>query len=384
MPMNELYFYDCNLNIKSFARMLENPTQCYKFFWLDSIMQLVARGENEFTFLEVFAGMIADTWYAVKEYHLKLGPKSADGTSENLLEKAVNKLSKNVDVKNDEARDIIVEKIKSNSKCVNAELQKLAENVPYRLLSSFVKELGGNNPLWNNKGKLISYFEIVNTRLCLPYVIKQARGLDKKVIINKKWHNFLVDNMVTIRGWIKLKKIKYLQDRNPGVPGLIYKLEPEKDKERKLENVRKLWDCVIDINGVGFADIYSGQSIENKYDIDHFIPWSYVANDELWNLIPMDGNLNSAKNNKLPDWNTYYKKFCDKQYTLNETVQANEKARDLFEKCKQHNLNSIWPLEELYIQEIEKEKFSNVLYGRLHPIYESAMTQGYDIWERSF
>ena len=58
--------------------------------------------------------------------------------------------------------------------------------------------------------------------------------------------------MVTISGWIKMKKIKYLQDRNPGVPGLIYKLEPEKDKERKLENVRKLWDCVIDINGVGF------------------------------------------------------------------------------------------------------------------------------------
>lgn len=81
-----------------------------------------------------------------------------------------------------------------------------------------------------------------------------------------------------------MKKIKYLQDRNPGVPGLIYKLEPEKDKERKLENVRKLWDCVIDINGVGFKDIYSKRHIENKYAIDHFIPWSYVANDELWNL----------------------------------------------------------------------------------------------------
>ena len=50
MSMDELYFYDCNLNIKSFAGMLENPTQCYKFFWLDSIMQLVARGENEFTY----------------------------------------------------------------------------------------------------------------------------------------------------------------------------------------------------------------------------------------------------------------------------------------------------------------------------------------------
>ena len=163
--------------------------------------------------------------------------------------------------------------------------------------------------------------------------------------------------------------------------GLIYKLEPEKDKERKLENVRKLWDCVIDINGVGFKDIYSERHIEKKYEIDHFIPWSYVANDELWNLIPMDGNLNSSKNNKLPDWDAYYKKFCDNQYILNETIQTNEKAREKFEKCKQHNLNSIWPLEELYIQKIEKERFFNVLYGRLHPIYESAMTQGYDIWK---
>ena len=169
--MDELYFYDCNLNIKSFAGMLENPTQCYKFFWLDSIMQLVARGENEFTFLEVFAGMIADAWYAVKEYHLRLGPKSVDGTSSNLLERAVNKISENVDVKNDESRDIIIEKIKCNSKCVNSEMQDLAKNVPYRLLSSFVKELGGNNPLWSKTGKLISYFEMINKKRCLLYTI---------------------------------------------------------------------------------------------------------------------------------------------------------------------------------------------------------------------
>lgn len=73
--MDELYFYDCNLNIKSSAGMLENQSQCYKFFWLDSIMQLVARGENEFTFLEVFAGMIADAWYAGKGISLETRSK---------------------------------------------------------------------------------------------------------------------------------------------------------------------------------------------------------------------------------------------------------------------------------------------------------------------
>ena len=36
---------------------------------------------------------------------------------------------------------------------------------------------------------------------------------------------------------------------------------------------------------------------------------------------------------------------------------------------------------EKTVTKIEKERFFNVLYGRLHPIYESAMTQGYDIWK---
>ena len=72
-----------------------------------------------------------------------------------------------------------------------------------------------------------------------------------------------------------------------------------------------------------------------------------------------DGNLNSSKNNKLPDWDAYYKRFCVNQYILNETIQTNEKAREKFEKCKQNNLNSLWPLEELYIQKIGKERFFN-------------------------
>ena len=249
-----------------------------------------------------------------------------------------------------------------------------------------MKELGGNNPLWSKTGKLISYFEMINKKRCLLYTIENGRGLTKKVVINKLWNNFLIDNMVTIRGWIKMKKIKYLQDRNPGVPGLIYKLEPEKDKERKLENVRKLWDCVIDINGVGFKDIYSERYIENKYEIDHFIPWSYVANDELWNLTPMSKSLNSSKNNRLPSWDEYFEPFAHYQYYLYSLVFPEDESKksafliDKFEKCRKNNVNAIWASEALYIPENTKTQFVNILNHNLKPIYESAQLQGYDMW----
>ena len=48
-------------------------------------------------------------------------------------------------------------------------------------------------------------------------------------------------------------------------------------------------------------DVFKNTPIKKEsYDVDHFIPWSFVMNDELWNLMPMDSALNSSKSNRLP------------------------------------------------------------------------------------
>ncbi|MDY5576621.1 MAG: HNH endonuclease domain-containing protein [Lachnospiraceae bacterium] len=38
---------------------------------------------------------------------------------------------------------------------------------------------------------------------------------------------------------------------------------------------------------------------ENDISIDHFVPWSYVAHDEMWNLNPTTKSINSSKRNNL-------------------------------------------------------------------------------------
>ncbi len=55
---------------------------------------------------------------------------------------------------------------------------------------------------------------------------------------------------------------------------------------RKLKKVRDLWQDIMEVQEI--RDVFTGQPMEGKYDIDHFIPWSFVMNDELWNLMPMD------------------------------------------------------------------------------------------------
>lgn len=370
--------YKNDLNIDSFIHMLDDTTECYKFYWLDALLKLFSLGKTEIVFDDLINQMIADAWYSVVEYHLHLGPKNASGKIMNSLERAVIKLSQLTNIPNDADRDTIIVAVKENDRELHGEKDQLTKNVPYRMLSPFMHEVKGNDRIWDQKKRLIAYIEQLNKKECIPYQITNGAGLKKRVVINEEWQDFFMDNFVTISGWIEVKKVRYLQGRNPGVPGIIYKLVPENNKQRKLRYVRNLWNTIIETKPV--YDIYSEKLLGlNDFDIDHFVPWSFVANDELWNLLPMDSSLNSSKSNNLPQWK-YFELFAKNQYMMYESAKSSEKIMDKFKKCQRDNLVMPWSMEELYIAENDREAFIKVLEEKLHPVYDSARIQGYEIW----
>lgn len=370
--------YKNDLNIDSFIHMLDDTAECYKFYWLDALLKLFSLGKTEIVFDDLINQMIADAWYSVVEYHLHLGPKNASGKIMNSLERAVIKLSQLTNIPNDADRDTIILAVKENDRELHGEKDQLTKNVPYRMLSSFMHEIKGNDRIWDQKKRLIAYIEQLNKKESIPYQITDGAGLKKRVVINEEWQDFFMDNFVTISGWIEVKKVRYLQGRNPGVPGIIYKLVPENNKQRKLRYVRNLWNTIIETKPV--YDIYSEKLLGlNDFDIDHFVPWSFVANDELWNLLPMDSSLNSSKSNNLPQWK-YFELFAKNQYMMYESAKSSEKIMDKFKKCQRDNLVMPWSMEELYIAENDREAFIKVLEEKLHPVYDSARIQGYDIW----
>ena len=370
--------YKNDLNIDSFIHMLDDTTECYKFYWLDALLKLFSLGKTEIFFDDLINQMIADAWYSVVEYHLHLGPKNASGKIMNSLERAVIKLSQLTNIPNDADRDTIILAVKENDRELHGEKDQLTKNVPYRMLSPFMHEVKGNDRIWDQKKRLIAYIEQLNKKECIPYQITNGAGLKKRVVINEEWQDFFMDNFVTISGWIEVKKVRYLQGRNPGVPGIIYKLVPENNKQRKLRYVRNLWNTIIETKPV--YDIYSEKLLGlNDFDIDHFVPWSFVANDELWNLLPMDSSLNSSKSNNLPQWK-YFELFAKNQYMMYESAKSSEKIMDKFKECQRDNLVMPWSMEELYIAENDREAFIKVLEEKLHPVYDSARIQGYEIW----
>ena len=128
-------------------------------------------------------------------------------------------------------------------------------------------------------------------------------------------------------------------------------------------------------------DVFTGQPVKKKkYDIDHFIPRSFVMNDELWNLMPMDSSLNSAKSNRLPKWNPFFEVFAGNQYLMYEMINERPDLHKRFEACYRDNLHSIWAGQELYRKGNSREVFYNILERNMMPVYDSARRQGYEIW----
>jgi hypothetical protein len=356
---------------------VDNP--CYKFYWLEAILTLLNQND-ELSFEGIIYEMFWEAWFTVTQYHLHLGP-TIQGRSENYIEHAVHVIEQDSDVRLPMTKEQFLQLIAKNKAENKADVDGLIKNVPYRILSSFAPEIGGNDRIWDQKKRLIAYFELLNQNTHLPYVIVDGRGASKKICISEVWRQVLLDNYSVIKSWIQMKKVRFLQDRNPSVPGVVYKLEDEEDKQRKLEHVRSLWITYENISKQPLVDTYSGNTILDKQlSIDHFIPWSYVANDELWNLVPMDKSSNSSKGNQLPEWKRFSPNLARLQYKLCISVFANEQLRAKFEACKNHNLFASWAIDYLYSKGKSFEQFSRILDHNMKPIYESALLQGYNIW----
>jgi HNH endonuclease len=47
--------------------------------------------------------------------------------------------------------------------------------------------------------------------------------------------------------------------------------------------------------------VWSGQSLRNRFAVDHAIPFSLWHSNDLWNLFPCDGRINLSKSDALPE-----------------------------------------------------------------------------------
>ena len=131
--------------------------------------------------------------------------------------------------------------------------------VPYRALAGFFSH-SKEKADWNSIRRMRTYIREINDNVTpLPYILGESSKLKKEVRFHSDWIKMIQDNTVNILGWIQYEKVKWLQNNNSEVPGLIYKLAPMNEKMRKLSNVRKLWEGILEIQGI--RDVFTGKEM---------------------------------------------------------------------------------------------------------------------------
>ena len=149
---------------------------------------------------------------------------------------------------------------------------------------------------------------------CLYSLTGNGEGLT--VTINPRWSNYLTTNYEVLRDFALWNLTLFLQSKNPNVPNISSKLLRPEERE-PLTRQKKFWNKVIEIGGP-IRCIYKDTPLgRNEYDLDHFIPWSFVSHNQIWNLIPADGSFNSSKSNRIPDldyfsprWRRFSTELC--------------------------------------------------------------------------
>lgn len=355
------------LEIPRLNRLFDKTSECYKFFWFQAIIKKVLDGKESISYEELINEMVTEAWYMVTEYHLNLGPRDT-------LEQLICYIHQLSGMKSAEKEENILSYL---NQCEDKEVLRLKRtltyHVPYRLQAPFMTGMKGNE--WNvSESKLIAK---INQQKRLMYYFTTLDGLKTQILIQPEWIEYIHIHGQILKGWLQYHMIEYLQKRNPNVPGIVDKLKPP--RERKMDKVQKYWKQVVQLAAV--HEIYRDTEITTEdMSIDHFVPWSFVAHDEFWNLHPTTRGINSSKSNLLPDWDIYFPKLCGLEYFSYKMMYQYEVVRELFEKCAREHLNSEEIKHRLYRENLSREEFSRVLEEIISPVYQSAKNCGFEQW----
>jgi len=321
-----------------------NTTATYKFFWLLSILEQVEKGKTLIAKRELFAGMISQAWYTVNYFHVSFG-------KHDLLGEHIKSIREIEQISIAASKEEIRAQLVASS---NLETQSLLlhfdKHVPHRFLS----------PWFPGAEKNEVYIRSNDPREFSMY------SLEKDFIsVNLLWANYLIANAALIRDFCYWRLALYLQARNPNVPDIPNKLIKPAQRNA-LTKQRIFWDQVIsDIGPI--SCIYTREQLEpGRYAVEHFIPYSFVSHDLIWNLIPANPSFNSIKSDKLPRLEMYFDTFFDLQMKSVTLMKEKQPRNPLLD-----DYLTIFPDLDA---SITREKY----YEHLQPLITIAANNGFE------
>lgn len=314
MPSGELPKSD-RVDMVALSRLFSEHTTSYKYLFFLSLLDIIKRRQFEvvssISFQEIIVEMLANAWYPHTYFKLSFGTQDKITQKlDSLALEITEPIPKFTNTDNERLRKTIASQ---NLKPLVSYFKKY---VPFRLISPFLDAELDENKVNRSRGDDLEKAipAIAEKYFDLKRPLYKFNGVERKdcnsLLVHPDWATYLEKHYGIIRAWASWKWAVYMQKHNRNTPNIIDKLFMPQERE-SLSEQTKYWKKIITHKPI--RCIYSGSPINSKkISLDHYLPWSFVAHDRLWNLIPTHPNVNSSKSNNLPS-NNYFESFVEIQ-----------------------------------------------------------------------
>lgn len=258
----------------------------YKFGLIKSLLDNVFNGKNtnvgvKYTFEELFSRFAENYWNLVIKYDLRQMRK--DGKSiyskiETILMSAI--------TENPTLALLEFEAIDVNTKA--SIIRKVTSECKKCVVGALYEDFDG----------IIYSFDLKEDGITLNYCVYEFMLKYKAELERLNYYS-----------WARL--LEQINDDNVLVK-VIDKLELSTPRRENLSAYREILRREFEED----TCFYCGKKLQKNMHVDHFIPWSFVKDDKIWNFILSCPTCNVKKNNRIPN-----KDFLIKIEDRNKKIQ---------------------------------------------------------------
>ena len=296
--------HSVRLDIAILSGLFRNTTNSYKYLFLLSLLTLLKDRNFEIDdgilLRDIEIEMLVTAWYPHVFFKLSFGTQDKISSALQLI----------LPQDDDQGflfttgRKNLREHIDFYGEILN---YKLMRYVPYRILRPFFREEIRGMPDHRVNREISRLAAEQFHERCPLFRFDDSEDC---IFLHPHWIDYLKQHLTILESWTLWHWADYMQRRNPAILAVTRKLLPP-DQQESLKKQHDFWDAVIDETVV--RCIYTKKKLDHGYDLDHFLPWKFVAHNQLWNLIPVDPQANRSKSDCLPS-EIYIDRLAETQY----------------------------------------------------------------------
>ena len=351
-----------HLDISALSRLFRNTTNSYKYIFFISLITLMKdrnfEVEDGILLREMEIEMLVTAWYPHVYFKLSFGTQDKIASalqSMPPIDKKQRLLSK-------AGRGKLRNHLGSTDE---VQCYRLTRYVPKRILRPFFEAETRrlDDHLVNREVVKLAAEEFHKRRPLFRF-----DKSEKRILLHPEWITYLKQNQTIVEGWAIWNWANYMQGCNPGIPAVMRKLFPP-EKRATLDSQRKFWKTVFGETEI--RCIYSSKKLDCNYVLDHFLPWRFVAHNQLWNLIPADSTANSSKSDQIPS-EIYIDNLAETQSAALTIARDNLSDEKWIKKVEPF-------ISDLYVtpeESLDREKLRTAYHKTLKPLMSIAEQQG--------